>query len=129
MAALAVGAALFPQSAAACRIVQFPADVRAEADAAVIVALTEVTPLEDNSWRAKAVARRVAFGDQAPESFEFGNYSRGASCGPRPQIGDSWVLYLNGDGGAGRITAFYPLDYAEVLDPRIAAFEPTLRSD
>lgn len=129
MVALALGGAVFPQSATACRIRQFPANAVAEADVAVVVALTEVTPLEDNSWRAKAVALRVAFGAEGPESFEFGGYSRGASCGPQPQIGDSWVLYLNGEGIAGRITAFYPLGYAEVLDPRIAASEPALRSD
>ena len=124
IAALALGGAAFPQSATACRIRQFPPDARAEADVAVIVALTEITPLEDNSWRARAVVYRVAFGAQDRETFEFGGFSRGASCGPRPEVGDLWVLYLNGGGVAVSIAAFYPLPNAEVLDPRISEVGP-----
>lgn len=118
-AAAALGCGLLPQSASACRILQFPADARADADAVAIVELIEVTPQDDNTFGAKAVARRLAFGVQAPESFEFENYSRGASCGPRPQIGDLWVVYLMGEGAAASITAFYPFETAEGLDRRV----------
>lgn len=128
-AALALGCAVFPPTATACRILQFSQDARANADAAVVVELVEVTPQGDNSFRAKAVARRPVFGTQTREFFELGGYSLGASCGPLPEIGDLWVVYVRGEGRTVSITAFYPLGNAEALDPRVAASEPGSSTD
>ena len=124
MAALSLGLAVFPQSASACRIRQFPADAVANADAAVVVELIEVTPQGDNSFRARAVARRPVFGTQSREFFEFGGFSLGATCGPLPQIGNLWVVYVRGEAGA--ITAFYPFGNAEAIDARVAAVQSGL---